>query len=77
MTDKTTDNSHITTTAQSEAALLSRMLFEAREQAEMFADLIERQTGGGGMTQARRLVREIDAYRAARGWSPDGFGGER
>ena len=25
---------------------------------------------------SRRVVEEIDTYRAERGWSPDGFGGE-
>lgn len=59
-----------------DAAKLSRMLFEARELVDMYADTIERESGRP-MTQARRLVGEIDAYRAGRGWSPTGFGGEQ
>jgi hypothetical protein len=62
--------------AEKEAKLLSRMLFESRERVEMAADMVEARTGqldGWG----RRLVAEIDAYRDSRGWSRDGFGGER
>jgi hypothetical protein len=59
----------------SEAARLSKMLFTARESVEMLADIVERR-----MVQPdkhnRRLVAEIDAYRAERGWNPHGFGGE-
>jgi hypothetical protein len=46
-----------------EARQLSRILFEAREQLEMWADV-------------RKLIREVDEFRAAQGWSPDGFGDE-
>jgi hypothetical protein len=56
-------------------ALLSRLLFEARERSEMLADIVEIRTGRPDAT-GRRLVEEIDAYRARRGWSPHGFGGE-
>jgi hypothetical protein len=56
-------------------ARLSKMLFEARERSEMFTDIVEGQTGKRD-EWGRRLVAEIDAYRAERGWSPHGFGGE-
>lgn len=58
-----------------DAARLSRMLFEARELIDMFADIVE-QGGRRPDTWSRRVRAEIDAYRAERGWSPDGFGGE-
>lgn len=58
-----------------EAAKLSRLLFDAREQIEMWADVVERGTGQPA-DHLRRLVAEIDAYRAEHGWSPHGFGGE-
>lgn len=53
---------------------LSRLLFEARESCEMWADVVEKRVGPD--TYTRGLVERIDAYRAARGWSPHGFGGE-
>ena len=59
----------------SENARLSKLLFDAREAAEMYADMVQRQAGRDS-TFLRRLVAEIDAYRAEQGWSPDGFGGE-
>jgi hypothetical protein len=59
-----------------DAPLLSRLLFESRERVEMAADMVERRTGQTD-DWGRRLVAEIDAYRAGRGWSPNGFGGER
>lgn len=62
--------------ADIEVQQLSRLLFEAREQIEMWADVVERQTGRSA-DYPRRLVAEIDAYRAERGWSPHGFGDER
>lgn len=61
---------------QGQAAALSRMLFEARELVDMYADTIEGESGKP-MTQARRLVGEIDSYRAGRGWNAHGFGGEK
>lgn len=57
------------------AADLSRLLWGARETAEMFADIVEARTGKRDES-SRRLVEEIDAYRAHRGWSPHGFGHE-
>lgn len=50
---------------------LSRMTFEARELIDMLVDITR-----GRDTWAERARDEIDAYRAGRGWSPDGFGGE-
>lgn len=54
---------------------LSKLLFEAREATEMFADVVEARTHAEA-DWLRRLVTEIDTYRAERGWSPHGFGGE-
>lgn len=62
-------------TRTSEAARLSKLLFDARESVEMFADVVEARTGRRDEFN-RRLVVDIDAYRAERGWSPNGFGGE-
>lgn len=56
-------------------AELSRLLFEAREQIEMWADVVEARTGQRD-TWARSVLARLDAYRAERGWSPNGFGGE-
>jgi hypothetical protein len=50
-------------------------MFEAREQVEMWADVVEARSGRPA-EYPRRLVAAIDAYRAERGWSPHGFGGE-
>jgi hypothetical protein len=60
----------------SNAARLSRLLFIAREDIEMYADVVEARMGPGTGSRLRRDVAEIDAYRAERGWSPHGFGGE-
>lgn len=54
---------------------LSRLLWHARERVEMAADSVEHSTGREDM-HGRRLVADIDAFRAAQGWSPNGFGGE-
>ena len=59
----------------SEAARLSKLLFTAREAVEMYADVIKALHGNEAVS-LRRLVEEIDTYRAERGWSPNGFGGE-
>jgi hypothetical protein len=56
-------------------AELSKLLFEAREQVDMWADVVEAK-GGKPASHARSVVERIDAYRRRRGWSPDGFGGE-
>jgi hypothetical protein len=55
-------------------ARLSRLLFEAREVVDMYADVVRQ-----NLSEDAWLVRlrgEIDAYRAERGWSPNGFGDE-
>ena len=60
----------------SDAAQLSRLLWDAREAIDMFAAVTNRRAG----TQSRHLlslVAEIDQYRADRGWSPNGYGGEQ
>jgi hypothetical protein len=54
---------------------LSRMLFEAREHLSMWSDVVEIRSGTKDVSLTR-LIAEIDAYRAERGWSPNGFGGE-
>lgn len=60
---------------ETEAARLSRMLFHAREQIDMWSDVVERRTDKPAAA-SRRLVEEIDAYRLERGWDSFGFGGE-
>lgn len=69
--------------AQADDARLSRLLFEAREAVEMYADVVaalREQSGkadrGRRVEYLDRLRDEIDAYRAERGWSPHGYGGE-
>lgn len=57
-------------------ARLSRLLWDAREQVDMWADSVERRSHPGAGHAPRRVRDELDAYRAHRGWSPDGFGGE-
>lgn len=54
---------------------LSRMLWDSRELISMFRDVVEKRSGQQD-GWSRRVIGEIDAYRAERGWSPDGFGGE-
>lgn len=53
-----------------EVCRLSRLLFESRELVDMLHDRTP------GDTWASRVRDEIDTYRAQRGWSPNGFGGE-
>jgi hypothetical protein len=66
---------HCAPVDQTEARELSRLLFSAREAVEMFADVAEASAGRTD-THLRQLVADLDAYRAERGWSADGFGGE-
>lgn len=58
-----------------EARQLSKLLFEAREQLSMWADVVawraERRD-----TYTDGLVVRIDELRAEHGWSPHGFGHE-
>jgi hypothetical protein len=61
--------------SEGDAARLSKLLWDARESIEMWADTVEVRTGQPDRFN-RDLVARIDAYRAERGWSPDGFGGE-
>lgn len=58
------------------AARLSRMLFEARELADMYGDILKARGLPSSPGWPHRLRDEIDAYRSEQGWSPDGFGGE-
>lgn len=57
-------------------AELSRLLFEAREEIEMWADVVEARGGWRAALYPREVVRRIDNYRVGRGWSRHGFGGE-
>jgi 2-phospho-L-lactate transferase/gluconeogenesis factor (CofD/UPF0052 family) len=56
-------------------ASLSKLLWDSRELVSMFGDVVDSRIPGDS-TWAKRLVKEIDAFRSAQGWSPDGFGGE-
>jgi hypothetical protein len=58
-----------------EAARLSRLLWEARELIDMLHDIVSARTGKDDAWSVR-VRDEIDAYRAEKGWNPDGFGGE-
>lgn len=58
-----------------DAARLSRMLWHARELIDMYADIVEAEIGKPEKS-SRKLIAEIDEYRAEHGWSPHGFGGE-
>lgn len=55
-------------------AELSKLLYLAREAVDMWADFLESRVGHA--PQMRQLVADLDLYRAERGWSPHGFGGE-
>lgn len=56
-------------------AELSKLLFMAREQIDMWADVVAARTGQ--RPEYIDSVRDcIDAYREERGWSQHGFGGE-
>ena len=59
----------------SDAERLSKLLWDARESLEMFADVVEARTGHDDAA-IRKQVADIDAYRSKQGWSPHGFGGE-
>ena len=61
--------------AMNQNARLSKMLFDARENLDMWADVVEAKSGQPAK-QVRDLIAEIDLYRAEAGWSPHGFGGE-
>jgi hypothetical protein len=54
---------------------LSKLLFEARELIDMYGDTLAHGIGRED-TYVREVRDKIDAYRAGRGWSPHGFGGE-
>jgi excisionase family DNA binding protein len=56
-------------------AAVSKILFMVRESLDMWRDVVELRTGQRD-THTRWLVDLLDAYRAAHGWSPYGFGGE-
>lgn len=56
-------------------AELSKLLFEAREEIEMWADVVESHSGQPA-SQTRDVLARLDAYRAERGWPPHGYGHE-
>lgn len=64
------------TAKMTSAAELSKLLFEAREIAAMYGDVVEASWPGGG-DYCYAVRDRLDAYRAERGWSPHGFGGEQ
>ena len=63
-------------------ARLSRLLFEAREQLDMWGDIVQKRVDA--LPEPGRVTRnyphdlrdQIDEYRAERGWNPHGYGGE-
>ena len=55
-------------------AEMSKMLFCAREQLSMWSDVWI--SAGKRDMSLEGLIEQIDAYRASKGWSPSGFGGE-
>ncbi len=59
----------------SEAAQLSRLLYEAREEIDMWRVVVENRTGERA-GRCRDLIERIDRYRREQGWNPDGYGGE-
>lgn len=59
-----------------EAQRLSRLLWDAREQLEMHADMMVARYGEASASFTRQILLEVDAYRAEQGWSPNGFGHE-
>jgi hypothetical protein len=61
---------------QAERQALSSLLFRARENLSMFADFVANR-GSGQPQELERIIAEIDTYRAAQGWDPDGFGKEK
>lgn len=63
------------TVEESADARLSRLLYEARTAVELLGGRLRSRTGEKDRW-SKRLISEIDEYRADRGWSPDGFGGE-
>lgn len=60
--------------SEEEARRLSKLLWDARESVEMWADVVEMRHGEA--PHVRGLVRRIDEFRAECGWSPHGFGQE-
>jgi hypothetical protein len=61
---------------QAERRALSSVLFRARENLSMLADICSLR-GTGQPQELERLIAEIDTFRAAQGWDPDGFGKEK
>lgn len=54
---------------------LSRLLYDAWDLLDMYGDLINDRTGGRD-PHIDRTRDELAAYRATRGWSSNGYGGE-
>lgn len=51
-----------------------KLMFEGREQIEMWADVVEKRMGRAGYV--RELVKRFDELRELLGYWPDGFKGE-
>jgi len=62
-------------TSQTERRWLSMVLFAAREQLDMWGDVIEKKVGVRD-PQTDAVRDGIDDYRRARGWSSHGYGRE-
>ncbi len=61
--------------AMTSAAHVSKFLFEAREEIEMWADVVESQTGKPAR-HTRQILATLDNFRVDQGWNKDSFGGE-
>jgi len=59
--------------ARLDPVVVSRLLFEAREIISMHRDGVEHRTGQRD-DWSRRLIAEIEEFRAVQGWTPHGFG---
>lgn len=68
-------SSEPSTEEANENAALSQLLWDAREIAAMYGDVV---AGRAGQRSAYvdRVRDRIDTYRAVRGWNAYGFGGE-
>ncbi len=55
---------------------LSRILFNAREIASMYFDVVKSRTGKED-TWLKGFISEVDQYRESRGWNKYGFGDEK
>lgn len=54
---------------------LSRLLFNGREIAAMYKDVVRENTGKED-AYLKRFIEETDAYRSSKGWDINGYGKE-